>query len=71
MTEEQKNHILAFLPVLKELEAMGYDPIRTVYAPGLDLDRMGIAYAALMRAKAKYPKWDAVISKWIAERMAG
>ena len=65
-TEEGKIHIEIFLPVMKELEAMGYNPVEVMFGDGsLPMNTIEACYVALNRAKARYPKWHKEVSKWI------
>lgn len=69
ISQEDKNRILSFMPVMLELEAMGRNPVEDLFAPSFDMELVESCYVALNRAKEKYPAWDAVISKWISKRM--
>jgi hypothetical protein len=69
ITQEYKNHILAFLPVMIELEAMGWNPVKVAFCGELKMDEIEAVYVALNRAGKKYPKWKNVISAWMAKRM--
>lgn len=62
MTNQQR--IIMFLPVMKELESMGYNPLKIMFQEGSFAD-IENTYIALTRAKAKYPKWYAIVSKEI------
>lgn len=70
ITETDKNHILAFMPVMIELEAMGLNPVEVMFSPkSLTIEIIEKCYVAIMRAKEKYPKWSKVMDRWIAKRM--
>ena len=69
---ECKNRILAFLPVMKELELMGYNPVRYMFGSGEPtIEEIENGYIALMRAKIKYPAWRKVMDKYISSLMKG
>lgn len=68
-TQEHKNHILAFMPVMKELELMGYNPVEILFGREFKIELIEDCYIAIFRAKKKYPKWSAVIGKWISKKM--
>ncbi len=57
-TEKQdvKVHIEGWLPLMKEIEAAGYNPVQMLFEP-LSMEKMEITYKALHRAKIKYPEW--------------
>jgi len=63
--QKDKNHILAFLPVMKELELMGHNPVKVVFGGGMNITEIEACYVAIGRAKVKYPKWYKVVSEWI------
>lgn len=63
-----KEIILIFLPVLKELEEMGLNPIE--YMSGKPtMNKLEKRYMAIMRAKIKYPDWYKEVSGWINKLM--
>lgn len=66
MNIEAKNRILAFLPVMKELELMGIDSVENMFVVGeSSMLSVESTYIAIARAKEKYPEWYRVISVWI------
>lgn len=61
-----KNHILAFLPVMKELEAMSINPVRLMFSTNLPtIDEIEKCYVAISRARIKYPEWYKVMAEGI------
>lgn len=69
MIEADKNHVLAFLPVMIELEAMGLNPVKVMFSSEpLTMEIIEKCYIAITKTKLKYPEWYKVMSKWIAER---
>lgn len=70
ITDQRKKHILAFLPVMKELEKKGYDPVGIMFGPApLTMEIVEACYMALCRAKEKYPTWNDVLDRWMDRRM--
>ncbi len=61
-----KNIVMTFLPVMKELELMGHNPI-PYFVRNLPVEMIETKYVALTRAKKKYPKWYKVVSSFIDE----
>lgn len=55
--------IRIFMPVLKEIEVMGYNPIETTSHQ--TIENVEITYKALTQAKIKYPLWYKTVEKWI------
>ena len=66
MTNKEK--ILIFLPVMKELEIMGYNPIENMSGEQT-MDKLEKRYVALTAAKRKYPKWYKEVSYWVNKLM--
>ena len=69
MTEYNKNIVLAFLPVMKELELMGCNPLE-FFMGDLTIEQIETKYVAISRAKAKFPEWYKVVSKFISKVMS-
>lgn len=68
--QEPKNHIHTWLPVMKELEAMGHNPVEVIFGTkSLTMEVIEDCYVALHRATKKYPEWNKVVSDWIDKRM--
>lgn len=65
MTEEHKARIMVFLPVMTEIEKMGYNPIQIMFGNKIrpPIKIMEVVYRALTLCKTKYPKWYAMTSK--------
>ena len=63
-----KERVRIFLPVLKEIEAMGLNPIKTVFG-GVGIENTEVCYIAITKAKAKYPKWYKEVSSYISRVM--
>ena len=64
ITEQQKARILTFLPVMKELEATGFNPVEIMFKPGLPtINKIKAVYVAISKAKVKYPDWYKEVSK--------
>jgi hypothetical protein len=59
--DNAKANILIFLPAMKELEAMGYDPVKVMTGKPSFVE-IEATYVALTRAKAKYPQWYKEVS---------
>lgn len=63
---EKKRKILLWMPVMKELEAMGYNPVRHMFVRHeLTMKEIEDTYVAIRNAEAKYPKWNKVISEYV------
>ncbi len=63
MTESK---ILAFLPVMKELEKTGYNPIKLMfYKTFPTMNEIEAIYKALVMCKIKYPEWYSVMARGI------
>jgi hypothetical protein len=54
--------IQAWLPVMKEIERMGHNPVRLMFEPST-VKTAEIVYRALTVCKKKYPKWYSVMAK--------
>ena len=63
MLHSHKLKILLWLPLMKELERMGHDPVRLLFSGGVSLERSELFYRALTICKTKYPRWYAEASK--------
>ena len=62
--ERAKNRILAFLPVMIEIEKAGYDPVKIMFSKMLPtMDEIEAIYKALVACKIKYPKWYSVMAR--------
>lgn len=61
-----KNIVLAFFPVMTELELMGHNPI-PYFTQNLPIEMIETKYVALARVRKKYPKWYKVVSSFIDE----
>jgi len=69
MSDEQKQ-ILIWLPVLQEIEAKGYNPIKFIFDNGVKtLEQIEIIYQALTVTKQKYPDWYKTTGRFIADKM--
>lgn len=65
---DKKSTILAFLPVMKELEMAGINPVDVMFSDkSISLDLIGECYRAIRRAKEKYPAWYAVVGAGIGK----
>ena len=65
-----ENKILAFLPVMIELENMGHDPVKVMFGDDdLSIDIIGDCYVALTRAKSKHPEWFKTVGSHISNIM--
>ena len=60
-----KERVRIFLPVFKEIEAMGLNPIKTILFGKGGIENAEICYIAITKAKAKYPKWYKEVSSYI------
>ena len=60
MLQEIKDKILAWLPLMKTLEEMGYDPIKMMSEP-VTIEATEAVYRALTICKEKYPEWYSVM----------
>ena len=61
--EKYKSHILLWLPVMKEMELMGYNPVKFLFGGGaLNMVDIENSYIAIQHAKIKYPEWYKVVS---------
>ena len=68
MLHKHKLKILLWLPLMKELERMGHDPVRLLFSGrrgggGVSAERSELFYRALTICKSKYPRWYAEASK--------
>lgn len=52
------------MPVMKELEAMGVNPIEH-FLPDASVEHLERKYVAITRAKEKYPEWYSVVAGFI------
>ncbi len=66
MEAEQK--ILIFLPVMKELELMGLNPVKVMFS-SRTFEETEKTYVAIGRAREKYPDWYAIVSRWMNKLM--
>lgn len=66
MPNYNESLISLMLPVMKELEAVGINPILNMSGEQT-VDKTEERYKAITRAKEKYPKWYKVVSGWIAK----
>lgn len=62
MIRKIKDHIEAFLPVMKEIEKMGHNPVKFMFEP-LTIESTEIIYRALAVCKTKYPEWYSVMAE--------
>ncbi len=67
MTDQ--NQIMMFLPIMKELEMMGHNPVEVMFGPRPTMDVIEDCYVAQHRAAEKYPEWHEVVAEWIDKRM--
>ncbi|KKN47591.1 hypothetical protein LCGC14_0661590 [marine sediment metagenome] len=66
MIDIMKSKILAFLPVMKELEKAGYNPVKIMFSKTLlTIDEIEAVYKALTACKIKYPEWYSVMARGI------
>jgi len=69
---DDERHILIWLPVMKELEHMGYDPIELLFGRGHpNMKEVEASYKAISICKKKYPEWYEVVSEYIDKLMIG
>lgn len=63
--EEHKARVIVFLPVMIEIEKMGYNPVQIMFGgrDQLTTKITEVIYRALTLCKTKYPKWYAATSK--------
>jgi len=62
----QKNHILTWLPVMKELERMGYNPVKLLFTKiELSMKEIEDSYVALSTCKERYPEWYKIVSSYV------
>ena len=66
MTDKKK--ILMFLPMMKELELVGVNPIENMTGKQT-IEKIESRYIAFASAKKKYPEWDRVISGFFGRIM--
>jgi len=69
ISEYNKNIILAFLPVMNELEVMGHNPME-YFVPDMTIEQIETKYVAIGRAKEKYPDWYKTVSGFINKVMS-
>ena len=69
--EKAKAQVMVFLPVMKELEAMGHNPVELMFGekPAGVVEFEAI-YVAIQKAKTKYPKWYAATTEHLVKLMA-
>ena len=66
--EEAEAKVMVFLPVMIELEAMGFDPVDLMFNENpVSIADIEAVYVAIHRAKAKNPKWYAVNAERVNE----
>ncbi len=57
---------MVFLPVMMELEAMGYNPVELMFRETpVSITEIEAVYVAIAKAKTKYPKCYAVTAEQI------
>ncbi len=61
MIPDIETKIKAWLPVMKEIEAMGHNPVKLMFGL-LSIETTEIVYRALMICKTKYPEWYSVMA---------
>lgn len=66
MTNKEK--ILIFLPIMKELEAMGLNPIKIIFGKRSFEDAEN-CYIAIAKTKKKYPNWYKEVSEYVNKLM--
>lgn len=69
MVDEAKNRVLAFLPVMIELENAGFNPVKVMFSGNLQMDEIEETYKAINRAKKKFPKWYKAASQYVGQIM--
>ena len=71
--DSEKNHIRIWLPVMKELERLGHDPVQLLFntkIEDLTMKQIEDSYIAISSCKDKYPEWYGVVSDFVDKRMA-
>jgi len=67
-----KQRIIVFLPVMIELEMMGYNPVEIMFGEGKPtMNEVEACYIAQVRAKEKHPGWYEVVSSHVSKMMRG
>lgn len=67
-TMKDKNKLLIFLPVMKEMEELGLNPVNVMFGnEHLSIEIIEKSYIALSRAKKKYPIWYNVVGSYIGK----
>jgi hypothetical protein len=56
-----KAKIQAWLPVMKEIEAAGHDPVKLMFSGKISIAACEIIYRAITVCKTKYPEWYLVM----------
>ena len=70
ISNQTKLKVLAWLPVMIELEKMGVNPVASMFSPhNPNIEEIEAVYVAVNRAKDKDPQWWTVMKKFIAEGM--
>jgi len=65
-----KKQVRIFLPVMMELENMGFNPIDILFSSKkLIVEEIEACYVAITKTKEKYPEWYAVVSKAITGKL--
>ncbi len=60
----EKSKIEAFLPVMKEIEAAGHNPVKIMFANEcVTIEIVEIVSRALAVCKKKYPQWYSVMGE--------
>ena len=63
-TQESKNRVLAWLPLMNELENMGIDPVKHLFSGKITIEKLESSYVAITKCKEKYPEWYSVMSEY-------
>lgn len=66
--EDYKTYIMVWLPVMKEIEALGHNPIHMMFED-FSIKKIEICYKAIIAAKEKYPKWYKVVGSFVVKQM--
>ena len=64
--ERQKLHMLKFLPLMHEIDAMGHNPVEVLFGE-ITVEAMEVVYVAWERMKTKNPQWYKSIRDHVAK----
>ena len=63
-TQEYKDRVMAWLPIMMDLELMGVDPVKEMFQEPMTIESIERSYVALSRCKDKYPKWYGLMNEY-------